>query len=124
LANYDPGIQYEPTCNQFIGIFQHFDDPVFGLRTRLDQSYPRARQIPQRTDWGWGDKAGTNEAMRSQLRNPASIRLVGLGARAPPHLLGIPVTSTIKWQILRHILAVPSTSFLAVSHHAWRRFHP
>jgi hypothetical protein len=34
------------------------------------------------------------------------------------------VTSTIKWQILRHILAVPSTSFLALSHYAWRRFHP
>src|SRR5215471_13066010 len=29
------------------------------------------------------------------------------------------VTSTIKWQILRHILAVPSTSFLALSHYAW-----
>src|SRR5215831_1773222 len=34
------------------------------------------------------------------------------------------VTSTIRWQIFRHILAVTSTSFLAVSHYAWRRFHP
>jgi len=34
------------------------------------------------------------------------------------------VTSTIMWPILRHILAMSSTSFLAVRHHAWRRFHP
>src|SRR5215831_16415881 len=38
--------------------------------------------------------------------------------------VGDGVTSTIRWQIFRHILAVTSTSFLAVSHYAWRRFHP
>ncbi len=36
----------------------------------------------------------------------------------PPRNSAGSVTSTIKWPILRHILAMPSTSFLAVRHHA------
>jgi divalent metal cation (Fe/Co/Zn/Cd) transporter len=42
----------------------------------------------------------------------------GVAFLVPTAVVVASVTSTIKWPILRHILAMPSTSFLAVRHHA------
>ena len=67
-------------------------------------------QPPRRQDKGPHPKPALDAAARAA---------VCAGDQNDPQA---PVTSTIKWQILRHILAVPSTSFLAISHHAWRRF--
>jgi hypothetical protein len=55
------------------------------------------------------------------------LMVIAVGCAVPlghSEVVGVSVTSTIKWQILRHILAVPSTFFLALSHSTWRRFHP
>ena len=72
-----------------VGLLQHLDDPVFRLRTGLDQGHACARQIPQGTDGGRRDNARTDEAMGQERRDPAGIRLVGLVPRASPPLLGI-----------------------------------
>ena len=69
-----------------------------------------------------GVAPGNDENARTQ--RSGKTRMGNRLLRAVLIQLAHAMTSTIKWQILRPILAVPSTFFLAVSNHVWRWFHP
>lgn len=63
----------------------------------------------------------TGTALMQALREPAGFAHVLLYG---PTGVGKTVTSTISWPLFEAYLGRALTSFLAVSHSAWRQFHP